>query len=891
MQTLRILCILLYKRKSAIIYMAEYPLEVVIILGLLVIGGLIAALILLAQSGAIPGITQAFCDSFPALCGNGTTLPTENFEIAKQGGSSAASAVNRVGEGGAGDINENIWIAVCLERGWEYCRSGTACESGYERRDDKMCCEKGHCKSGGSLSGGIISYSGDDEGRIIDESITNVGKTTKTAFGEVTEECETMYGYAHIEYEEDNLWDDENVWYRYFIGSGWDFAVPEISGYEEYKSVSDMNNNILSQVETVHSDIAAGLKGKKYEDGLAFLASVLNDDTDSSGDDTSDDYIKLHIVGTSDPKMIYADDYEVFCIDDKVPESQNLKAIRYDMNEWGGYDDGNTVIYYAFKNGKWKWSTSLEGEYLDLEKFSGTAEEARSSPAFRYLRDQLIYVRSDYKKGLNVFEKTLSKNAGGMHDDRLWVIKSDGTRIPDDDNGMEDIYCLNEMADFKTKAKCTLRDWSMPQETTDWEEWLVFFGNPDLLYYWQVFPVEEDTWTYKPGLFTYTAIIALSAIPFGKGAGKLAKKIATQAGKEAIGDMTIRGILTATKELIKQQSIKLIAERIAWKAINPVTYLKLIVRTPGRIKNIGKFLLKEIPAASAAGAAVVAEFSDAKLETMMKRLEPHGNAMVLYSPYVQPKIWQLTDKMMGRPVMLQFKPGAVFMKQAPAHLASPCEIESIGIEGKNMQCESYSYNTLTKVTTCEETTFEDMGDDYPMCEFDIAGVSEGVMKSNPPVRTLNDLKGMSVESVMQKIRDGTNYEVTAYDAGEDEVALDSGDVYKVKIEYGKSDSQNVYIVDSNADGYFDTFGTEGDCYVSGVAFVNKEEKETDDKENYCVFEQQIKSIALEWLGYTLTAVSIAMTPFCPVIAVVGVGILAGGAEAASMEFGQWPKSR
>lgn len=100
---------------------------------------------------------------------------------------------------------------------------------------------------------------------------------------------------AVIEYEEDaQLTKTNNVWYVY--QNGWEWKCPECSdkAYHDYSPVSQMNDAVFSQVDSVHRDIAAALSSASFEDGIKSIENILNQQKDSHGTDTSDDFVKIH---------------------------------------------------------------------------------------------------------------------------------------------------------------------------------------------------------------------------------------------------------------------------------------------------------------------------------------------------------------------------------------------------------------------------------------------------------------------------------------------------------------------------------------------------------------------------------------------------------------------
>lgn len=74
---------------------------------------------------------------------------------------------------------------------------------------------------------------------------------------------------------------------------------------------------------------------------------------------------------------------------------------------------------------------------------------------------------------------------------------------------------------------CTVYNFMLPQETTDWEEWIAFWGDPHYLVYWSAFPEEEDTWNFEVKIWHHIIVGLIALVPPGKGAALGFKTILT----------------------------------------------------------------------------------------------------------------------------------------------------------------------------------------------------------------------------------------------------------------------------------------------------------------------------------------------------------------------------
>ncbi|MCK5022920.1 MAG: hypothetical protein KAS04_01975, partial [Candidatus Aenigmarchaeota archaeon] len=74
---------------------------------------------------------------------------------------------------------------------------------------------------------------------------------------------------------------------------------------------------------------------------------------------------------------------------------------------------------------------------------------------------------------------------------------------------------------------CTVKNFLLPQEIDSWEEWILYWGDPQFAVYWNMFPVEEDTWNFDIEWGHHAVIFGLSLLPWGRLFGTGASATAT----------------------------------------------------------------------------------------------------------------------------------------------------------------------------------------------------------------------------------------------------------------------------------------------------------------------------------------------------------------------------
>ena len=91
-------------------------------------------------------------------------------------------------------------------------------------------------------------------------------------------------------------------------------------------------------------------------------------------------------------------------------------------------------------------------------------------------------------------------------------------------------------ATYTNMESCTVHNFRMPQyiDSVEKDKWIPLHGDPEYLLYWNLYPPEEDTWTYDgPGWKMNVAIGIISVLPVGK-VFSLGTRLARSAAAKAI---------------------------------------------------------------------------------------------------------------------------------------------------------------------------------------------------------------------------------------------------------------------------------------------------------------------------------------------------------------------
>jgi hypothetical protein len=213
---------------------------------------------------------------------------------------------------------------------------------------------------------------------------------------------------------------------------------------------------------------------------------------------------------------------------------------------------------------------------------------------------------------------------------------------------------------------CKVHNFELPQEVTNKEKYISYYGDPQFIVWWGIFPPEEDTWTFRPDWRVHALIAAISFIPPSKAIGA-GIRVWSKAARAAANNMP-KGLW---KHYVKTQLKKSLAE-----------ILKDRLTRSGITRVIARGVVLE-------GAVLISKMVD----SMSEKYDPKGNVLVLKSPYEDSETIGLVSEMMGRPVIVNWEVGSVFNSQAPAHLVSPCYTKYFDVRMDDITCGEYSYSS------------------------------------------------------------------------------------------------------------------------------------------------------------------------------------------------------
>lgn len=378
------------------------------------------------------------------------------------------------------------------------------------------------------------------------------------------------------------------------------------------------------------------------------------------------------------------------------------------------------------------------------------------------------------------------------------------------------------LAEDGSYSKCMIENFQLPQKVTSAEEYITNFGDPQYLVYWNKFPIEENTWTFKTDWKVYAAIGLISVLPIGRVAGKTVKT-----AWYAWGKTWTKGMLKETMEKVMEETGEEFTEEIFKKSMKEVseefgklggrrylknTFVKVIEDWSEEAAEKGgkKLLIKEyikenlrdiiqkrltkkgvtsiaIKGTALTGTALLAEILDSVSENYVS----HGNNMVLKSPFEDARLFQLDGSWKGKPIVIAWEPRSQFVtgifganNYENAHLVSPCYLDNFEIIKNDVKCSIYSYNDREQISECSspEPIKEKDLDDYPVC---------GIVDEN--IDSYLEMEGdRSIFSRLNTILDAeSGRKFFEYDK--------DGDLVKMYVPWLSSDSETVY-VDNFVDG-------------------------------------------------------------------------------------------
>jgi len=451
---------------------------------------------------------------------------------------------------------------------------------------------------------------------------------------------------------------------------------------------------------------------------------------------------------------------------------------------------------------------------------------------------------------------------------------------------------------------CEIYNFRLPQNVPDTAyNYIVDHGDPNFLVYWQSFPMEWDTWSYRSDWEMIAGIVVLSILPPFKIAGALgrtgisAAKTLTKEGAESLivkefgatlGKSMIKngGLSYATKKAVRSILTKNLAE---------VIKRRLLDRT-GRVFVRGAVL---------SGVSLAKE----QAESMLNKYNVHGNSIVLKRPYMQEQVFQLSDGVKGKPVVISWKPGLLTStRHVNAHLVSPCQAKKLVARSATVWCREYYFNAFDNTAICADLKEDSAGGDN--CD-----ISAYLGIDDKYVSSIEEIRKMAIQEEIGKLKEmqkTTNIVIEEWNFTEnikesyakDENAVEgkwesltSVEPWKIRINYnGKS----LILSDDNDDSKYESYGL-GECKKEAV-IVDLDTgsgnlQKMSDEYNYCVDNRGTSDYIGEWAGIGIGSVGVIAARFIPGPAwVAGVLVLASVSTGTAIEassiyqkwVGQWP---
>ncbi len=263
---------------------------------------------------------------------------------------------------------------------------------------------------------------------------------------------------------------------------------------------------------------------------------------------------------------------------------------------------------------------------------------------------------NDYQDNLEWSVGSITNKHPTVHVIEIWSSKTN--------NAVKVVAGGQEAEEFV----CTVNNFQLPQKVTGWEDYIRNYGDPEFLVYWNMFPIEENTWTYTSDWKTYALYFAVTIMPLGK---------VVSIGKQIASTVTKQGVRAVLKDTLRNAIYKrLVASSI-----------KSVVIRGGVITGVHTI------------AKALEESSMAKFE-----IEP--NTIVMKSPYEDKEKFTLVSEAEDMPVV-QFWRKEIFTEGAHAHLVSPCSLGVFEIKKEYVECEYYIRKNDDGTIICQDASISD----------------------------------------------------------------------------------------------------------------------------------------------------------------------------------------
>lgn len=263
--------------------------------------------------------------------------------------------------------------------------------------------------------------------------------------------------------------------------------------------------------------------------------------------------------------------------------------------------------------------------------------------------------------------------------------------------GNTKVKCGKEDGEFK----CEISNFYLPQKVSKPEDWILGFGDPKFLVYYESFPKgEASSWS---GLVTagenvgmmIMADVAFSTVTKGV-VGKLKRLAGKEAWKGRLGNL-----------IKKSEKLSKLSDKLGI-AMNKVKKLKLLVFSktmskPQRIKTIKRTILDDYDLASKTtikgqaetlskamgvsskalgryirerkktlGAIALATYAANWIDSRNEKYINHTNSLVLKTPFKEPDTFELLEEVENYDVILDKR---LSIRDKRFYYASPCHID------------------------------------------------------------------------------------------------------------------------------------------------------------------------------------------------------------------------
>ena len=267
----------------------------------------------------------------------------------------------------------------------------------------------------------------------------------------------------------------------------------------------------------------------------------------------------------------------------------------------------------------------------------------------------------------------------------------------------------------ESELECLVNDFILPQRVTDAEEWIIYYGDPEFIVYWNVFPHDEDTWTFEIDYKTIALLGAVSLIPGGKALSLGAKTGVTAFRSMGVGyrkyaiNVIQRNLATSVGSgwvsTFSKAKLKLWMKEIAEKK-GPGFFIKELVKESvgDRIatrtakylakKGLTKAIKRGVPVTAAALAASV-------IDNISEKYIPLENQVALKVADKTREPYTLVDDLKGKPVFVRWTP-EIGENVENLHFVSPCKADKLTVTKHSVKCGDYAYNKETDQLSCDE---------------------------------------------------------------------------------------------------------------------------------------------------------------------------------------------